>query len=276
MVRHSGDTIKCTVHGSKLGAPSFELAAAIGKQTLPCLIIFVMALAMLIHGPIAQLADYHHFADSRAWLGIPNAADVLSNLGFAVVGLVGLGALRRFSTKPSLVAGRHGYTLFFVGLVLTACGSAWYHLAPDNARLVYDRLPIALACAGLMAAVWEETIGESRWLATMLAIFGALCVFWWRYTDVTGIGDLRPYLLLQVLPLLLIPVLQWQHKAATRDRLAFAIMITLYVAAKGFELADHATFGSFEVLSGHTLKHLLATLAAATVLWSVIDRAQRS
>lgn len=276
MYRQSSYAIRNIVLGPRLATSLADLMDSIGNQALPCLIVLLAALAMMIHGPIGQLADYHHFADQREWFGIPNAADVLSNLGFAVVGIFGIRALWFYSNKPLLADGRQGYALFFVGLVLTACGSSWYHLDPDNARLVFDRLPIALACAGLMAAVWQETVGDSRWLALLLAIFGSLSVIWWSYTDVTGIGDLRPYLLMQLLPLILIPVLQWQHKTAYRERIAFAIMIALYVLAKGFELADHATFDSIEMLSGHTFKHLLATLAAATVVWSVVDRGQRS
>ena len=96
------------------------------------------------HGPIAQWADYHAFADERAWLGLPNAANVLSNLPFLAVGVWALWQLRRAPTaSPSLLAWR----AFALALVLTAIGSTIYHWAPSNASLVGDRLPIAWACA---------------------------------------------------------------------------------------------------------------------------------
>ena len=96
-------------------------------------------------------------------------------------------------------AGRHGYRLFLVGWLITAAGSALYHVAPDNARLVWDRIPIALACAGLLAAVRAECLAEQGSLAdsVLLGIFAVLSVGWWYVTGQRGSGDLRPYLLIQ-------------------------------------------------------------------------------
>jgi hypothetical protein len=106
----------------------------------------VLAGLLWAHGPIGQWADYHVFADRRAWLGLPNAADVLSNLPFLAIGVWALWRLRRApAASPSLAAWR----AFAVALVLTAVGSAIYHWAPSNASLVGDRLPIAWACAAL-------------------------------------------------------------------------------------------------------------------------------
>ena len=242
------------------------------RHLLPALVVLITALAMLLHGPILQPPDYHRFADQRVWLGIPNAADVLSNLGFAIVGVYGMCLVWRERDNTALAQGRSGYALFFAALPLTALGSSWYHLAPDNARLVWDRLPIALACAGLLAAVWRETRTTHRGITVALACFAMLSVAWWRYTDLQGMGDLRPYLLLQLMPLLLIPLWQWQHRSPALERQAFAVAIGLYILAKVSELADHAIFEMLAVLSGHTLKHLLATLASAVVAWSVAQR----
>lgn len=238
-----------------------------GRYVLPGLTVLIAIAAMLWHGPIAQLNDYHHFADQRAWPGLPNVADVLSNLGFAAVGLWGLHLLGqgRAADKP----GHTGYRLFFVSLLLTALGSGWYHLAPDNARLVWDRLPIALACAGLLSAVWHETLGHERWAMPALTAIAVTSVAWWRVTDLQGTGDLRPYLLVQLLPLVLIPMVQWQHGSPPAQRKAFGIALVLYVMAKVCELADHTIMGSLHILSGHTLKHLLATVAAGMVAYSL-------
>jgi hypothetical protein len=38
---------------------------------------------------IPQPVSYHHFADQRGWLGIPNFGDVVSNVPFAIVGVWG-------------------------------------------------------------------------------------------------------------------------------------------------------------------------------------------
>jgi len=260
------------MHTKPVSNPPCALLYPRHPYLLPVLFIAIAIVAMLLHGPIAQLNGYHDFADQRQWLGISNAADVLSNLGFALVGLFGMRMLWLQRDHPAFKAGQSGYGLFFAAIFLTAFGSGWYHLNPDNARLVWDRLPIALGCAGLLAAVWHETLGRSRWISPVLAILAVISVMWWRYTDLLGIGDLRPYLLLQLLPLAIVPLLQWQHRRPRVERLAFTVAIGLYAVAKIFELADHATLGILLILSGHTIKHLLATLAAAAVAWGLSRR----
>jgi hypothetical protein len=40
------------------------------------------------------------------------------------------------------------YLVMFAGLSLTAFGSGYYHLAPDNARLVWDRIAIMMVFMG--------------------------------------------------------------------------------------------------------------------------------
>ena len=57
---------------------------------LPAFFTLLRGLAMLVHGPIGQPANYHAFADHTDFLGIPYANDVLSNLGFALVGAWGV------------------------------------------------------------------------------------------------------------------------------------------------------------------------------------------
>jgi hypothetical protein len=262
------------------GAEWATLASPARRRAVPYVLpgaaLALAAGALWWHGPVLQPADYHDFADQRAILGVPNAADVISNLGFALVGLLGLRRLARHWSAPVLAAGRDGWLLFFAALLLTSLGSAAYHLAPDNGRLVWDRLPIALACAGLLAANWRETIGVGRWVTPALLAWAVLGVAWWRFTDLHGRGDLRPYLLLQLLPVVLLPLLQWQHETRMPERLAVGGAMCLYLLAKVFEWADHAVFQSLTVVSGHTIKHVLATLAAALIGWALSWRVARA
>jgi hypothetical protein len=244
------------------------------KRWLPTALLLAMAAAMLAHGPIAQLAHYHEFADTRAVLGVPNAGDVLSNVGFALVGLWGLAALWPHRGSPGLARAWPGYALFLAALVLTAFGSSFYHLAPDNARLVWDRMPIALACAGLLAAVDGETrdSAQPRWLPAVLALAGVASVLWWSFTEAGGAGDLRPYLLLQAAPLVLIPLWQANHGTPRAERIAVGVAIALYAGAKAAELADHAIFDALGFVSGHTIKHLLSIAASAVLVASVVAK----
>jgi len=252
-------------------------AGASVRRLLPTLLTCCAALALLLYGPIVQPLHYHEFADTRALLGLPNAADVLSNAGFAVVGAWGLVALWPARHHPALAAGWPGYVLFLIALILTAAGSSYYHLAPDDARLAVDRLPIALACAGLLAAVRAETRADAsaaRW-TVFLAAGAVASVGWWIFTNKLGQGDLRPYLLLQALPLLLIPLWQAAYHAPKDDRIAFATAIALYVLAKAAELSDHALFRALGSMSGHTLKHLAACVAAAVLVMQLRRRVRR-
>ena len=240
---------------------------------LPLLVTVLLALAALFHGPIHQPDGYHNFADQSHRFGVPHFCDVTSNLGFALAAFWGWAILAPARGHPALRCGWTGYRLFLAGLFLTAIGSSWYHLAPDNARLVWDRLPIALACGGLMAGVLGDTLRrECGGITAWLALSAVASVAWWYFTDLAGNGDLRPYLLLQGLPILLIPLWQWIYKAADADRLAFGGALALYVVAKFAEINDHEIAAALGTATGHTLKHLLASAAAALIVWRLARR----
>lgn len=242
------------------------------RQWLPLALVSLATVAMLAHGPLPQLDHYHEFADTRALFAISNAGDVLSNVGFAIAGLWGFWELRSHGPALATDPALRGYSLFLAALLLTSLGSSFYHLAPDNQRLLWDRLPIALACAGLLIAVDAETRAAHQplWMPIALVAFAVASVFWWSFTEARGAGDLRPYLLLQGAPLVLIPL--WQHfaNAPRASRIAFGIAILLYSIAKAAELGDHAIFHAVGFVSGHTLKHLLAVAAGAVIAASAV------
>jgi hypothetical protein len=239
---------------------------------------FALLVGLLLRGPIAQWDNYHAFADSRTWLGVPNAADVLSNLPFLLAGALGLRGVAGWSSNwPS----RNPWLLLCVALICTSAGSAFYHWAPNNTALVFDRIPIAWACVALSSALLAERL-HPRWaaaslLATAILIATGAVVYWW-FTEQRGVGDLRPYLFVQMLPMLLVPLalllrLPAREAAATADSAWWAVL-GLYAAAKAAEVADHAILAATGWVSGHTLKHLLAAAAAAWIVHAAI-RARR-
>lgn len=247
------------------------------RKTLPLFLTLALIGAALVHGPITQLPHYHAFADQSAHFGIAHFADVLSNLGFALVAVWGWVRLYPIRHHAALKEGWAGYGLFLVALFLTALGSSYYHLAPDNARLVWDRLPIALACAGLLAGVRADARKRAcDCLAAILALCAVASVVWWRTTDLVAVGDLRPYLLLQALPIVLIPLWQALYDRPRGERWAFAGALLLYVIAKFAELQDHAIAANLGAITGHTLKHLLATAAAAVIIASLVQRGRKA
>ena len=242
-------------------------ASVSGRNRAVAVVLAVVGLVAVVlrWGAIDQPAGYHDFADQVTRWGIPHAADVLSNLGFLLVGLAGLVAVTR-----RRVVGRAGagYLLFFVALIGTAFGSAYYHLAPDDNRLVFDRLPIALAAAGLLAAEAElaGVVADGVAATVAGALFAAWSVVWWHFGHAIGEGDLRPYLLLQLAPLVCVPWWQYRARVPGVVRAWYGAAMGLYVLAKLAELADGAIWRLGYGVSGHTLKHVLATLAVAAIL----------
>ncbi len=229
---------------------------------------------MLVVPRISQPADYHHFADRRAFLGIPNAFDVLSNVPYAVVGVMGLVALRRRVHLDR--EEHHAYTVFFTGVLLTSAGSAFYHLAPDNARLVWDRLPMTLAFMGLFTAIVAERVSTKAARAALLPLLsaGVGTVVYWYVTEIRGVGDLRPYLLVQFLPLAAIPFIIALLPPKYTGASAIFVVLGLYVLAKILELFDVAVFSLAGLVSGHTLKHLVSA-AGVYLLLKMLERRRR-
>jgi hypothetical protein len=231
----------------------------------------LLAIALGLHGPIPQWAGYHAFADTRGWLGLPNAGNVLSNLPFTLIGLWGLR-----THWHATHAHRHLWRAFGVAMICTGFGSALYHWAPGNGALVFDRLPIAWACALLSCALLAERV-DKRWAGVPAlagaVLLGSASVTWWWLGEQRGSGDLRPYLFVQFLPMLLAPAALWLNlpasdASALRGRDWWAVL-GLYAAAKLTELADQAVLDALGFTSGHTLKHLLAALAALWLLRAV-------
>lgn len=220
--------------------------------------------------PMPQPASYHQFADQRPWLGIPNFANVASNLAFAIVGLCGMRLLPRPDRlKDSFLENRERrpYILAFAGLLLTAVGSAYYHLAPNNSRLVWDRLPMTIVFGSLIAVVIAEFINLEAGvkLLPFLIAIAAGSVVQWYYDELHGHGDLRIYAAVQVYSalILLMPVLL---KSRYSRRMDFAIVFGFYALAKLFELADKSILRFGHFVSGHTLKHVAAAMAGYWVL----------
>jgi len=221
-------------------------------------------------GPIAQPQDYHRFADARAWLGIPNAADTLSSLLFLAIGALGIVLLWR---RRGEGAELRAWLTFFAFVAAIGPGSVWYHLAPDDARLVWDRLPIAMALTALVAALAADRIGEragARLLWPLVAL-GAASVLYWPASAALGAEDLRPYIVTQFGAVLAVFALSMlpSHFSGRRWPLA---AVALYALAKVFEEYDAAIYAQGRWLSGHTLKHVASAAAVAVLLGWLLRR----
>lgn len=226
----------------------------------------LVGLALL--GPLPQDPLYHQFADQRPLLGIANFLDVISNLPFVIIGLLGLGylapgCLRRGRPAGGLPPLLLHYRIFFVGVLLTGFGSGYYHLAPDNHTLVWDRLPMTIAFMAFFAALVGESLSlrAGRLLLWPLLALGLASVVFWHWTEELGRGDLRPYVLVQFLPILLTPYLLLVFPSALAPKRHLWWLVACYLLAKLLELTDHFWFELSGIVSGHSLKHLAAAWA---------------
>jgi hypothetical protein len=227
---------------------------------------------------IAQPQWYHNFADQRCLLGIPHALNVLSNLPFLEVGVLGVAfvaspAARRPGGPFTHPGERLRYAVVFAAIALTGLGSAYYHAAPGNARLVWDRLPLAVAFMAFFAITLAERVHpRAAALFLPLALLGGASVIYWHLSEVHGGGDLRLYLFVQLYPLLATPVVLLLFPPRYTRGADLVAALLCYLLAKALEVLDTHVYAQGGLVSGHTLKHLVAGLCAGWLLYMVWKR----
>ncbi len=210
-------------------------------------------------------SDYHSFADQRLLWGIPHGLDVLSNIPFVLIGMAGMAFTLRARSANSFVEAseRIPYFVFFADVMLTGFGSAYYHAAPGNHRLVWDLLPMALSFMSLTDATIVERIGIKtglRLLVPLLAV-GVASVIYWHYEESQGHGDLRFYLFVQFFSPLAIAMMIALFPPRYTRTIDLSIAFVFFVLAKLCELADKQIYSLGGVVSGHALKHLAAAFS---------------
>ncbi len=218
---------------------------------------------------VPQDPGYHKFADGGAFFGIPNFWNVATSMPFLFVGLIGLARRSQLQVQALQIQ----YLVLCTGVGLVGLGSSYYHLAPSTPTLVWDRLPMTVAFMALFSAVIQDRIGErlGRVLLWPLIVAGIATIVWWYWSELEGRGDLRPYAVVQFLPMLLIPLMLLLFRGkGLRDAWLWSALAT-YVLAKAAEYLDAAIYAATEFLGGHALKHLLAAIAVWWVLRAFLD-----
>jgi len=238
------------------------------------LTIGFIVITFIVTSPYPQDPAYHLFADTRTLFAIDNFWNVTSNLPFLVVGSWGLAYIGRHGTDACLHGLQLSYMVFFGGILLTAFGSSYYHLAPANDPLIWDRLPMTIGFAGLFAIIVGEfvSVRAARRMLIPLLLIGYASVEYWAFTESRGVGDLRPYAVVQFFPMALILFFLLTRKPVVGDARYYWIMLLFYVLAKVFEQLDTAIYSAGELLSGHSIKHLFAALTPATLLYALYRR----
>ncbi len=255
--------------GETATIPTLSYGAKVG------ILVGVAVLAVgitLFISPIAQDPAYHQFADRRAFLGIPNFGDTASNIGFLIVGALGLAFV--FGKQGRLMfdvpGDRWPYFIFFVGVALVSGGSAYYHVDPTTETLFWDRLPMTVAFMALFSAFIADRIHTRVGVVVMLPLLlaiGIAAVMFWRLTEAANHGDLRPFGLVQFYPMLAIPLIcmLFPRRHTTGKHVFYLVLwYSLAKICEQFDDEIYALLGN--TVSGHTLKQLIAAVAAYMVL----------
>jgi len=201
-------------------------------------------------------------------LGVANIWNVLSNMPLLFVGIFGIWIVRHRSLPKEQTSSM---MIFFGAVALTGLGSSWYHLAPNNESLIFDRLPIACALVVLYCS-WLGRWQSSDLLAPRFLVLALLLavasVLWWAYSESVGAGDLRAYVLLQFGALVSAPILiETSHKRSAARYAVYPVLM-MYFLAKLCEVFDAEILHWTGLSAGHAIKHLFAALA---VLWVALD-----
>lgn len=224
------------------------------------LLISVLALATVYliwpHLPSADRAEYFQFADQRIILGIPNFMDVISNFGFLIVGVYG--AVTTYKNKSlSKFYSIMGY-LISAAIVFTFLGSSYFHLNVTTERLFWDRLPMSFAFGSIVTLLAVDRLKVKQPLLLGVFIIGAalISVIGWRLEWFS----LKPYLVTQFGSILLsIAIISIRKKGFVENRYVW-LCIGFYAMAKFFEHFDTQIYSLGELISGHSLKHIISAV----------------
>jgi Ceramidase len=220
-----------------------------------------VALFFISKGVMTQVQSYHLFADTRTLLGIPNAMDVLSNLAFLFTGLLGIREV-----LGSTISTSRSWFWFFISIFLIAPGSAYYHWAPDDFTLIWDRLPMSMGFMALYVCLISEHIDLRLMKLLPVSLFlGMLSILVWVLTS-----DLRFYFIVQFSSFITIPLILILFPSRYTGKVYYLGALLLYGLAKWTEVKDREIFEATDyVISGHSLKHILAA-AGLLLLWWMI------
>jgi hypothetical protein len=202
--------------------------------------------------------------DDRTLFGVANFWNVASNVPFLLVGAWGLRVIAH--AKPGTFVypeERWAYVACFTAVALIAFGSTYYHLAPLDDRLMWDRLPISLGFMALLSAVIAERISVRVGLQLLapLLVAGAASVLYWRWSGLRGAENILPYAIVQYGGIAAIVAIVALFPSRYTRGADIMVAVALYALAKLFEMLDAQIYALGHLLSGHTLKHLLAALA---------------
>lgn len=242
--------------------PPTWLADPQDRWRIAVLVLFCIGslVIALVTSPIPQDLAYHAFSDTRTVLAVPNFFNVASNVPFLLIGCIGLA--KAVGASPVGTGG--AWILFFLAIGLVGIGSSYYHWWPQNASLIWDRLPMTTGFMALFVILIGEYFDRRavRWLLLPAVVTGASSVLYWHLTD-----DLRFYGWVQFMPLGFLGLLLLLFPSRFAYRKLLLVALIFYIAAKVLEYFDSVIYERLAgSVSGHTLKHLFAAIGCFVIL----------
>ncbi len=225
-------------------------------------------------GPYPQDPAYHCFADTRTFLGIPRAGDVLTNMAILASGLLG------WALRPRMILDmdeRAVVNVLIAGSIVMALGSIYYHQSPDNATLVWDRLPMILVLMPAFVLVLADRVHPlfAKHALWPFTVIGLVSVIYWGWSEKIGAGDVWFYGVVRIVPgLLMVALLFVREPRYSRSGWLIAAILWQIVLML-FEHYDHEIFAATgNVASGHNLKHVAVGIALACLfIWLRVRQA---
>ncbi|WJX35361.1 hypothetical protein P8452_23364 [Trifolium repens] len=222
--------------------------------------IFICCMCLILFTPsIPRSPDQHQFADVRNLLGVPNTLNVMTNFPFLVVGVLGFvfaldGSFFNISSQGEV----WGWVLFYGGMIGVAFGSTYYHLKPDNHRVIWDTLPMMVAFSSLLSCLIFERFGQRSGLSSMFALLvsAILCVLHERIYN-----DIRFCMMFQLILPLAIPAIAFMYRSKYTHSGYWFLSTGIYLLAKIEGAGDKKIYRvNHYFITGHSLEHLCLAL----------------
>ncbi|XVF35335.1 hypothetical protein REPUB_Repub18cG0136700 [Reevesia pubescens] len=230
---------------------------------------------MLVAPKIPLSYRNHLYADMRNFLGVPNTLNVITNFPFLIVGVLGfvlsLGGGGFFYIR--LRGEIWGWVLFYGGIASVAFGSAYYHLRPDDNRVMLDTFPMMIAYSSLFSNFILERLGEKMGLSCLfsLLVIAVLSTIYAR-----TFNDLRLCMTFQLIPCIAIPIMTFLFPPKYTHSRYWLWIAGVSIIAKMEALADMKIYRANNyIISGHSLEHLCSAITPVLVTVMLMQRSSR-
>ncbi|XP_072998545.1 uncharacterized protein [Typha latifolia] len=228
---------------------------------------FLSLLLILVTPRIPHSPSLHLFADMRNFLGVPNTLNVLTTFPFLLVGVPGLvlclsGSCFGISLKGEVF----GWALFYAGNAAVAFGSAYYHLKPDDDRIVWDRLPMMISASSVLSILVIERVDERIGISCLFSLLLLVLV---SIACERTFDDLRLCMMFHLIPCIAIPAMVFLFPPKYTHSRFWILASGFYLLARFEGVADKKVYSvNRYFISGHSLEHLC--LAMVSIILTVM------